>query len=418
VRLLVVTQYFWPENFRVNDLVAELVRRGHDVTVLTGHPNYPVGEFFPEFLANPEKFNSYAGAPVVRVPHTARGKGGIRLLLNYFTFAACATMLGAWKLRGRRFDAIFCYEPSPITVGLPAAALRALKKAPLGFWVLDLWPETLHAIGVVKSESVLKLVGRLVSFIYRRCDLILAQSRSFIPQIRKYAGQNSRVEYFPSWAEAVFDMGSVTPAPELSAEPHSFTVMFAGNVGDAQDFPSILTAAEELKHDGRIRWVIVGDGRMSGWLEQEVERRGLSDCFLLMGRYPVDRMPSFFKHASALLVSLKDQPIFSMTIPGKLQSYLAAGIPLLCMLNGEGADVVERARAGLTCGAGDSRALAQAVLRLAGMTLGERQVMGNNGLELSAAQFDRDRLITQLELMFADMIDCDSDTTSKVEVTQ
>jgi glycosyltransferase involved in cell wall biosynthesis len=226
------------------------------------------------------------------------------------------------------------------------------------------------------------------------------------------------VEYFPSWAEAVFEMDRVAPAPELRAESDMFTVMFAGNVGDAQDFPAILAAADELKHDARIRWVIVGDGRMSDWLEQEVERRGLSDRFLLMGRYPVDRMPSFFKHASALLVSLKDQPIFSMTIPGKLQSYLAAGIPLLCMLNGEGADVVERANAGLTCAAGDSHGLAQAVLRLAAMTFEERQSMGNNGLAVSAAQFDRDRLITQLESMFADMIDYDSDTISKVKVTQ
>lgn len=418
MRLLVVTQYFWPENFRVNDLVAELVSRGHEVTVLTGHPNYPQGDFFPEFLADPAKFNSYAGATVVRVPHTARGKGGARLLLNYFTFAASATLLGAWKLRGRQFDAIFCYEPSPITVGLPAATQRALKKAPLGFWVLDLWPETLHAIGVVKSKPLLNMVGKLVSFIYRRCDLILAQSRSFIPQIKKYAGQDSRVEYFPSWAEAVFDMGTVTPAPELRAEPNTFTVMFAGNVGDAQDFPAILAAAEELKHDSRIRWVIVGDGRMSGWLEKEVEKRGLSDCFLLMGRYPVDRMPSFFKHASALLVSLKDEPIFSMTIPGKLQSYLAAGIPLLCMLNGEGADVVDRAGAGLTCGAGDSHGLAQASLRLAAMTPEERQRMGNEAIAASKAQFDRNRLISQLELMFAGLIGCDSGNTSNVEMTR
>jgi glycosyltransferase involved in cell wall biosynthesis len=418
VRLLVVTQYFWPENFRVNDLVAELVRRGHEVTVLTGHPNYPAGEFFPEFVASPEKFDSYSSAQVVRIPHSARGKGGIRLMLNYFTFAASATVLGTWKLRGRHFDAIFCYEPSPITVGIPAVALRALKKAPLGFWVLDLWPETLQAIGVVKSDSILKLVGRLVSFIYRRCDLILAQSRSFIPQIRKYAGPNSRVEYFPSWAEAVFDMDGVVPAPEVPAGPDKFTVMFAGNVGDAQDFPAILAAAEELKHDDRIRWVIVGDGRMSDWLAQEVENRGLSERFLLMGRHPVNRMASFFKHASALLVSLKDQQIFSMTIPGKLQSYLAAGIPLLCMLNGEGADVVEQAGAGLTCGAGDSHGLVSAVLRLAAMTSEERQVMGSNGLALSEAQFDRDHLITQLESMYAGMIQCDGDNASTVEVTQ
>lgn len=400
MRLLVVTQYFWPENFRVNDLVEELVRRGHEVTVLTGQPNYPAGKFFPEFLAAPAKFNHYAGADIVRVAHSQRGTGGARLMLNYLTFAASATLGGVWKLRGREFDAIFCYEPSPITVGLPAAALRFVKKAPLTFWVLDLWPETLHAIGVVKSRAVLRAVGKLVSFIYKRCDLILAQSHSFVSQIRKYAGPASRVEYFPSWAESVFDMDGVVPAPELTAAPDKFTVMFAGNIGDAQDFPAILAAAERLKSNDRIRWVIVGNGRLSEWLEAEVTARGLTDCFLLMGRHPVERMASFFKHADALLVSLKDEPIFSMTIPGKLQSYLAAGIPLLAMLNGEGADVVQRANAGLACNAGDSRRLAELVLKLANMSPAERAEMGKNGLAASSAQFNRDTLITQLEDSF------------------
>lgn len=408
MRLLVVTQYFWPENFRINDLVAELISRGHHVTVLTGHPNYPAGEFFSEFLAAPENFNRYAGAEVVRVSHTARGKGGVRLMLNYLTFALSATFGGLWKLRGRDFDAVFCYEPSPITVGLPAAALRMVKKAPLAFWVLDLWPETLHAIGVVKSPAILSAVGKLVSFIYKRCDVILAQSRAFVPNIVKYAGPSVRVEYFPSWAESVFDMTEVVPAVEMQRDTSTFTVMFAGNVGDAQDFPAILAAAEMLKGNRAIRWVIVGDGRLSGWLAEQVVARGLSECFILLGRYPVERMSSFFKHADALLVSLKDEPIFSMTIPGKLQSYLAAGIPLLAMLNGEGADVVRQARAGLTCGAGDHEGLANAVLTMASMTPSERSAMGRNGVEASVAQFNRERLISQLEQWLAEIQSCPS----------
>jgi colanic acid biosynthesis glycosyl transferase WcaI len=403
MRLLVVTQYFWPENFRVNDLVAELVLRGHQVTVLTGYPNYPAGEFFPDFVAAPENFNAYAGAEVVRVAHTARGKGGVRLMLNYLTFAVSATGAGLWKLRGRHFDAVFSFEPSPITVGLPAAALRAFKKAPLAFWVLDLWPETLHAIGVVKSPAILAAVGKLVSFIYRRCDLILAQSRAFIPNIVKYAGPTARVEYFPSWAEAVYDTTQVTPATELQALPSTFTVMFAGNVGDAQDFPAILDAADRLKDNPAIRWVIVGDGRLSGWLAEQVAARALSHCMILLGRFPVERMSSFFKHADALLVSLKDEPIFSMTIPGKLQSYLAAGIPLLAMLNGEGADVIKRAQAGLTCDAGDHIGLADAVLKMASMTDEERGTMGKNGTEASATQFNRTGLISQLETWLAEI---------------
>ena len=397
MRLLVVTQYFWPENFRVNDLVAELVQRGHQVTVLTGLPNYPDGKVFDRFVEDPSQYLSYEGAEVVRVPMLPRGRGGFRLLLNYITFAASASIVGAWKLRGRRFDAIFAYEPSPITVGLPAATLRRLKRAPLVFWVLDLWPETLQAIGVVKSPAVLRAVGKLVAYIYRRCDVVLAQSRSFIPQIRKYAGEAARIEYFPSWAEAVFESVSVEPASDVPTQPGAFNIMFAGNIGDAQDFPAILDAAQALKDDENIRWLIVGDGRAGPWVSDEIRRRGLERQVLMLGRHPLQRMPSLFAHAQALLVSLKDEPIFSMTIPGKLQAYLAAGIPVLAMLNGEGAELVRRSNAGLTCAAGDHTGLASAALQLSRMSAAERAAMGERGRAVCAEEFDRATLIRRLE---------------------
>jgi glycosyltransferase involved in cell wall biosynthesis len=324
-------------------------------------------------------------------------------MLNYLSFALSASAIGLWKLRGRQFDAIFAYEPSPITVGLPAAVMRAVKRAPLAFWVLDLWPETLQAIGVVRSPLLLRVVGQLVAFIYKRCDLILAQSKSFIPQIKKYAGEARRVEYFPSWAEAVFDQKETVPASEIPLRPGSFNVMFAGNIGDAQDFPAILAAAESLKSHTHIRWLIVGDGRMAGWVAGEIKRRQLQDCVLMVGRYPLERMPAFFKHANALLVSLKDEPIFSMTIPGKLQSYLAAGIPVAAMLNGEGADLVVRSRAGVACAAGDSVRLAAAVLALSQMSEAERAVMGKNGLDISAQEFGRDKLMDALEVWLSQL---------------
>lgn len=397
MRLLVVSQYFWPENFRINDLVAELVRRGHQVTVLTGLPNYPDGTVFQHFRAEPARYSRYEGAEVIRVPLIPRGQGGLRLVLNYLTFAVSASVAGLWKLRGRQFDAIFAYEPSPITVGLPAAVMRAVKRAPLVFWVLDLWPETLQAIGVVRSRALLQAVGKLVAFIYNRCDLILAQSKSFIPHIQKYAGDSKRVVYFPSWAESVFDMRHVAPAEEVPLTPGCFNVMFAGNIGDAQDFPAILAAAESLKLHSHIRWLIVGDGRMARWVADEIEHRKLQDCVHMLGRHPVERMPSFFKHANALLISLKNEPIFSLTIPGKLQSYLAAGIPVLAMLNGEGADLVANSRSGLICAAGDHDGLASAVLKLSEMTNEELRAMSRNGLEASAREFDRDTLIDGLE---------------------
>lgn len=397
MRLLVVSQYFWPEAFRVNDLVAEFVARGHQVTVLTGYPNYPDGRVYPAFAASPSDYAQFSGARVIRVPLVPRGKGGLQLILNYLSFALSASVLGTWKLRGAKFDAIFVFEPSPITVGIPAIVLRRIKRAPLAFWVLDLWPETLKAIGVVRSRVLLRLVGRLVSFIYDRCDLILAQSRSFVPQIERYCRGSARIAYFPSWAESVYAAGDVAPAPEVPPCSDCFDIMFAGNIGDAQDFPAILDAAERLKGRKGLRWLIVGDGRAAEWVKHEVARRGLADSVLLLGRFPVDRMPSFYKHADALLVSLKPEPIFSITIPGKVQSYLAAGIPIVAMLNGEGARVIEQAGAGLVCAAGDSAGLADAVCRLAAMPVSERARMGANGARLSAEEFDRSTLIGRLE---------------------
>lgn len=397
MRLLVVSQYFWPENFRINDLVAELVRRGHQVTVLTGQPNYPDGKIFQQFRDDPDRFSKYEGAEVVRVPMTPRGQGGLRLMLNYLTFAVSASVIGLWKLRGRQFDVIFTYQVSPVTVGLPAALMRAVKRAPMALWVLDLWPETLQAVGVVRHPAVLQAVGKLVSFIYKRCDLILAQSKSFIPQIQKLAGNSAGVLYFPSWAEQVFNGTEVAPAVEIPLILGSFNVMFAGNIGEAQDFPAILAAAERLKSHKNIRWLIVGDGRTAGWVSDEIKRRSLQNCVLMLGRHPLERMPSFFKHANALLVSLKDEPIFSMTIPGKIQSYLAAGIPVVAMLNGEGAEVVKNSKSGLTCAAGDDEGLAAAVLNLSVMMDEQRRVMGENGLDLSGREFHRSTLMDRLE---------------------
>lgn len=403
MRLLIVSQYFWPENFRINDLAAEFARKGHEVTVLTGWPNYPDGKVFGAYRQNPSHYAVFEGVRIVRVPLWPRGRGGVHLILNYLSFALSASVLGLWRLRGQKFDSILVYEPSPITVGIPGAVLRAVKRAPLAFWVLDLWPETLKAVGAVKSERVLKLVGKLVAFIYRRCDLILAQSRSFIPQIRHYAGDDRRVEYFPNWAESVFGDDVVEPALEVASLKDSFSVMFAGNIGEAQDFPAILAAAQLLRSHSHIRWLIVGDGRMGQWVAQEIIARDLGECVQLLGRHPVERMPSFFRHADALLVSLKNDPIFALTIPGKLQSYLAAGIPVIAMLDGEGADLLSEAEAGLSCAAGDHACLAQAVLRLAGMEISQRLAMGRRGRDLYAREFDRQLLLDRLESWLRDL---------------
>jgi colanic acid biosynthesis glycosyl transferase WcaI len=397
VRVLVVSQYFWPEVFRVNEVVSELTARGHEVTVLTGRPNYPEGVLHPDYERDPAQFSRYAGAEVLRVPLRPRGKGSLRLMLNYWSFVFWGCLLGPWLLRGRKFDAIFCFETSPITSALPAVLLRRLKQAPLLLWVLDLWPDTLSAVGMVRSERGLNTVGALVRFIYKRCDLILAQSKGFFPAIQRWSEAPAKTRYFPQWAEANFDGVAPAAAAELAEHAGCFKLMFAGNIGDAQDFPALLDAAARMKHRPDIHWLILGDGRVAEDVRAGIIKRGLQGTVFMLGRHPLARMPAFFAGADALLVSLKPEPIFAMTIPGKVQSYLAAGRPLLAMLDGEGARVICEAGAGLCCAAGDSAGLAAAVQQMADASATDRAEMGRRGQAYCRREFDRSTLIGQLE---------------------
>lgn len=404
MRVLVVSQYFWPEVFRVNDIVADLVKRGHEVTVLTGRPNYPGGTVFDDYRADPAAYGRYHGAEVIRVPLRPRGQGSVRLVLNYWSFVFWGALLGPWLLRGRRFDAIFVFETSPITSALPALLLRRIKRAPVLMWVLDLWPDTLSAVGVVKSPRVLGWVGRLVGFIYRRCDRILVQSKAFYGNVQQWGGDVTRIRYFPAWAEDVFQgkAPDAAAAPEVAPHAGIFNVMFAGNIGDAQDFPAILGAAEALRHRADIRWLVVGDGRAAEWVRSEITRRGLERCVHMLGRHPLERMPAFFRGASALLASLKAEPVFAMTIPGKVQTYLAFGLPVLGMLDGEGARIIEESGGGLVAPAGDAQALARNVERLADMSADARARMGEAGRAYCEREFDHERLMTSFEAWLAE----------------
>jgi colanic acid biosynthesis glycosyl transferase WcaI len=404
LNILVVSQYFWPENFRINDLVKELLHRGHHVTVLTGIPNYPAGKVFEKYRSSSSSFAYYENARVFRVPMLPRGTGPIRLILNYLSFVFGGLLWGPWYLRRIKPDVIFVFEPSPITVGLPAISLGKIKKVPIVFWVLDLWPETLAAVGVLRSPRVLGWISHMVRFIYNQCTLVLGQSKCFLESIAKYCDDKNKIQYFPSWAEDQEMSIDVQPASEIAIRSDCFNVVFTGNIGEAQDMPAILAAAELLKNNLNIRWIIVGNGRKASWLQAEVIRRGLQDTVLLPGHFPRERMPSFYAHANALLLSLKHDPIFSMTIPGKLQNYLMAGLPLLGMLDGEGAAIIRDANAGLTCEAGDSSGLAHAVLKLAAMNPNERSQLGKNARDYGAKEFNKNELMNRLEVFLREAI--------------
>lgn len=402
MKILIVSQYFWPEEFRINDLAVGLRERGHEVTVLTGLPNYPSGKLFAGYGYCRRMAEDYRGVKIRRVPLVPRGAGsGWRLALNYISFALAASVLGPWLCRDD-YDAIFVFEISPVTVGLPAIVLKYLRRVPIHFWVLDLWPESLSVAGAVRSEIILKAAGWLVRFIYARCDHILVQSRGFIPRVAALGRRGQPISYFPSWAEDVYTR-PVVSGRASSRLPGELRLMFAGNIGAAQDFGTLLSAMEKLKSEPDIRWVVVGEGRQHAWAQEQIRARGLMDRVRFMGRRPIDEMPGLFADADALLVTLKSDPIFSLTIPGRIQSYMASARPIIAMLDGEGARVVEESGAGLACAAGDAGGLVRAVLAFKRLPSQERDAMGQRGRSYYDKHFSRRRALDQVEGWIAEI---------------
>ncbi len=397
MKILIVSQYFWPEDFRINDLALRLKDQGHLVSVLTGLPNYPSGRIYKGFGLNSCGKSNFDGINVFRVPIFARRTGKAwQLLLNYLSFAFWASLFTPFLCRDN-YDVIFVFEPSPVTVGLPAILLKWLKSSPIVFWVQDLWPETLVAVGVIKSRKILKIVDHLVRFIYSKCDLILVQSRVFTAYIKNQDVPADRIRYFPNSAEAFYKPVKIFPDdPEKQLMPVGFRLVFAGNIGDAQDFETILAAAEKLKSYPDIKFVIIGDGRKFQWVKEQIVKRGLEGQVCLLGRYPAEQMPRFFSLADALLVTLKSNPVFALTIPSKIQSYLASAKPIIAALDGEGARVVNDADAGFTCPAGSSRQLADCVAAMYELSEEKRQSLGYNARKYFEENFEIGMLMDRL----------------------
>lgn len=395
MRLLVVSQYFWPEDFRINEVVRSLKARGVEVTLLTGKPNYPDGDVFQGYQAWGCQKEDWQGIPVFRVPLVSRGKNSAgRLAANYLSFILSGMLFGPWLLRHERPDAILVYCLSPLLQALPALLLGRIKSVPVILWVQDLWPESLESTGYVRSKLVLHLVRKLVRFIYRNADHILVSSRPFAAPISAMT-PGAKISYYPNSVGTSFcepDSAPQTPMPELD---DGFCVVFAGNIGVAQAIDVTIGAAEHLTDVPEIKFVIFGSGSRLEWMRRRVLDKGLANVHLV-GRYPGEAMPYLLSKAAILLVTLADQPIFAATVPNKVQAYLAVGRPIVGCLNGEGARMIEEAGAGLTVPAEDAPGLARAVLALYRMTPEVREKMGESGRFYYRQNFDHEDLVDRL----------------------
>ena len=396
MKILVVTQYFWPEQFRINDLCNALVERGHEVTVYTGLPNYPEGEFFKGYSFKGPYSENFGKIKVIRTPLIPRGKKkSLQLIANYISFFMISTLLAPFLLRGQ-YDKIFIYQLSPVFSAIPAILIKKLKSIPIILWVTDLWPESLSATGVVKNKAALSFVQKIVNWIYDNSDMIYISSEGFKKKIVVNGISENKIKVWPQWAEAFFDNKISNQEQESLNLPKGFIIMFAGNIGTSQDFETVIESANLLKNEKNIHFVILGDGLMKSWSEKKVKEYGIESNFHFLGRKPVEQMPLYYSKADAMLVSLTDTELFSITIPSKIQSYLAAGKPVLASLNGEGADVITKWNAGRACPASNPKALANTILMMNNLSKEELQSLGRNALNCYREEFEREKLMTVL----------------------
>lgn len=395
MKILFVSQYFYPESFRGNDIAFELAKAGHDVHVVCGTPNYPIGKFFDGYGWLKRRKEVVNGVRVTRLPIIPRGHNAVMLMLNYFSYLICASFYMLVHALFHRYDKVFVQQLSPVMMSYPAIIYKRLRKVELVTWVLDLWPESLRAAGGITNKHVLGFFAYFVRQEYKWSDKILISSRNFEKSIAEYGDYHEKIVYFPQWAEDTIAQ-SGEKALDVPTLPDGFKIMFAGAVGEAQDFDHVMGAALQTKDDENIKWVIVGDGRKFEWVKEFVKSHGLERTVLLMGRYPVEYMSGFFKQADVMLVCLKDTEIFRLTAPAKIQAYMAVGKPILAMLNGEGAAVVEEARCGYIVPAENAERLAQTVKELASKNEDELQEVGRRGLAYYQEHFEKRKCMEHL----------------------
>lgn len=402
MRILIVSQYFWPETFLINDLAATLQRIGHDVTVATGKPNYPSGTIAEGYRKGGVETENFAdGVRVVRVPLRPRGSGGAwNLACNYLSFVVNASWHLPRALRRQKFDVILVFAISPITAAIPAILLKALKRTHLAIWVQDLWPESLEATGYVRSRVLLGGVGAMVRLIYGAADTLLVQSEAFLVPVSRFAAADKLVVFR--------NFAPVDPLVERPVDPavralfaDGLTIVFTGNLGKAQNLDTMLDAAGHLRATApKIRFVVAGTGSEFERMERLVLERQLDNVHLL-GWLDSATMPDLYRHADALLVTLGDTPALRATIPSKIQAYMQAGRPLLGALEGEASRIIREAGAGLTVPSGDGHALSQAILTLAGMSSTKRAELGRNARNYFLEHFETEKAARTLVSILA-----------------
>ena len=396
MKILFVCQYFYPEVFRGNDIAFHWAEQGHEVHVVSGIPNYPDGKFHKGYGLFKKRHEILNGVNVTRLPIFPRGNNKIMLMLNYFSYLVVAWVWMLFHAIGHRYDRVFVQQLSPVMMSAPGVLYKRLRKVPLYTWVLDLWPESLTAAGGINNKYVLGFFRHFVKSEYRHSDMILISSRSFEKSILEYGDYKEKIVYYPQWSDSDINHNADVN-DNLPVLPEGFKLMFAGAVGEAHGFECTMEAARLTKEHKEIKWVIVGDGRRLDWVRSFVAENGLEETVLTLGRFPAETMPWFFGQADVMLVTLSDDPLFRLYAPAKISSYMAAGKPIVAVLNGEGAEVIRDADCGWTLAAGDAEGFARLAVELSQLDKAVLEEKGRNAALYYEQHFVKEKCLKKLD---------------------
>ncbi|MGI6441722.1 MAG: glycosyltransferase family 4 protein [Peptoniphilaceae bacterium] len=399
--ILVIAQYFYPEQFRINDICTEWVKRGYKVTVVTGIPNYPQGKYYDGYGLFKKRKETYNGMDIIRIPLVPRGKNAIMLALNYLSFVVSGFF---WKSFTRiKADFVFIFEVSPMTQALPGVWYAKKRKIPCYLYVTDLWPENVEIVGGIKNKTILNTIGIMVDYIYKRCDRIFTSSESFIQAIVDRGTDRKKLEFWPQYAEDYYKPVDKEKAniPEIPQDG-IFNIIFAGNIGFAQGLDVLPEAAKILKKTNtKVRFNIVGDGRFKEILKAKVDESQVTDYFNFIDKQPATRIPEFMAISDATLISLSKSKVFSITLPAKTQSCLACGVPVIVSADGEIQDVINKADAGVCSDAGDAKGLAENINKLVNMSAEKHKDMAQNAVNYYQKYFDKETLLNRMDQWFS-----------------
>lgn len=395
MNLLILTQYFYPEQFRINMVAQELLNRGFRVTILTGQPNYSTGKIYAGYKAYRFRQEIWQGITIYRVPIIPRGKAGnMKLILNYCSFMLSSTVF-SFFLKNKKFDACFVFQPGPIFQAFAGVVLKKLYRVPLYLWTQDLWPDNLSATGRLTMPFIEKVIRLFVDMVYRNTDQVLVTSQAFIASIEQFH-LSAKPVFLPNACEDFYRPILDNEKKSISEMPMGFKVMFTGNLGAAQALPTLIKAASILKEYVDIKWVLVGDGSELASTKQLAKAHGLENQIVFLGSYPATLMPHIIADADVCLAMLKKSPIFSLTLPAKIQSYMACEKPIISAIDGEAARIIQEAKCGISVESENPEALAQAVMAFKSESANTQLQMGKNGRAYYEKHFRSDAIINKL----------------------